>query len=116
MTKIVYNNCHGGFSLSRAAVLRAREISGDPTWGGPTIKGDTYGDGKPVNRDYGFVKIARHDAVLVQVVEELGGAAAGHLAYLAIAEVPSGGRYKIDEYDGWESVTQPDDEDWLVAP
>ena len=33
--KVVINICYGGFSLSREAVLRAREISGDPKWGAP---------------------------------------------------------------------------------
>ena len=33
MNKVVYNACYGGFSLSREAVILARELSGDPEWG-----------------------------------------------------------------------------------
>jgi hypothetical protein len=33
MTKIAYNACFGGFSLSDKAVHLARKISGDPRWG-----------------------------------------------------------------------------------
>jgi len=115
--KIVYNDCFGGFSLSRAAVLRAREISGDPKWGGATIEGDIYSDsGKRVDHDYGHVyDIRRSDPILVQVVEELGSKANGGSASLAIAEVPSGTSYRIDEYDGNEQVMTRDDYDWETA-
>ena len=69
--KIAYNACYGGFSLSRAGILRAREITGDPNWGGPCIKGDFWGDsGKPVEFDYGGGgDLERTDPVLIQVIE-----------------------------------------------
>ena len=116
--KIVYNACYGGFSLSRAAVLRARAISGNPKWGGTTIKGDVYEkEGKILDSDYGLLgdDIKRHDAVLVQVVEELGPEASGSCASLKIAEVERGSTYRIDEYDGNESVMTPDSYDWETA-
>ena len=56
--------------------------------------------------------VSRHDPILVQVVEELGGKASGDCAKLAIAEVS--GPYRIDEYDGSESVQQPDGYDWIT--
>ena len=113
MIKVVYNNCYGGFSLSREAVLLGRKISGDPTWGGPCIKEDTRYDGTTVDWDYGYTEIPRHDPVLVQVVEELNpDASSGECAGLAIAEVS--GPYRIDEYDGWESVQEPDDLNWII--
>lgn len=117
MAKVVYNGCYGGFSLSREAVLRARELSGNPTWGGPCIKGDRYGEGTPVDHDHGHVEgIARHDPVLVQVVEELGRRANGSHASLEIEEIPSGTGYRIDEYDGNERVMTCSDYQWIVAP
>lgn len=58
----------------------------------------------------------RHDLALVQVVEELGEAASGEHAELKITEVPSGTSYRIDEYDGCESVMTADDYAWTVAP
>jgi hypothetical protein len=61
--------------------------------------------------------LSRHDPVLVQVVEELGTErASGPYARLLIAEVPSGGKYRIDEYEGCESVETPDSYEWIVAP
>lgn len=46
----------------------------------------------------------RSDALLVQVIEELGQAANGPCAELAIVEIPNGVDYEIDEYDGVESI------------
>ena len=49
-TKVVYNGCYGGFSLSREAILLARELSGNPTWGGACLKGEIYEEtGEEVN-------------------------------------------------------------------
>tara|TARA_R110000782_G_scaffold169385_1_gene261292 strand:+ start:201 stop:560 length:360 start_codon:yes stop_codon:yes gene_type:complete len=112
MNKIVYNSCYGGFSLSREAILLAREISGDPKWNGPCIVGDTYGCGTKVDNDYGFFDvdlIDRHDPVLVQVVEELGQLAGGNHASLKIYETTSKA-YRIDEYDGNETVVTRDND------
>ena len=95
MTKIVYNACYGGFGLSQEAVIRYREITGAEA---------------PYDRT-----IERNDPALVQVGEELGSKANGSCADLCIAEVPAGTRYRIDEYDGLESVMTIDDYDWSVA-
>ncbi len=118
MAKVVFNRCFGGFSLIREAVLLARELSGNPKWGGATIVGDIYDDGKSCSRDYGYIHdIPRHDPVLVEVVERLGSErASGRLAELAIAELPSGTAYRIDEYDGRETVETKDSYDWIIAP
>ena len=118
MTKIAYNACYGGFSLSRAAVIRGREISGDPKWAGCTLKGEMYDDGSgPATDDYGHLDYnhPRTDPVLVQVIEELGRKADGMCAKLAIAKVPNGKKYRIDEYDGIESVMKQDDYEWQTA-
>jgi hypothetical protein len=95
MTKIVYNACYGGFSLSDTAMQRYAELAG-------------YTDAS--DRDFN-----RADPLLVQVVEELGSAANGAHAKLRIAEVPAGSKYRIDEYDGAESVMTPDDYEWETA-
>jgi len=117
MSKIAYNACFGGFNLSRAAVLRAREITGDPSWGGACIIGDTWEDSDlPVDCDYGARPDDRTDPVVIQVIEELGDEANGMCAKLCIAELPSGTRYRIDEYDGLESVETEDTYEWKVAP
>lgn len=111
--KVVYNDCYGGYSLSREAILLGRKISGDPTWGGVCIIGDTYENGDPVAYDYGYVyELPRHDPILIQVVEELGEKASGSCAKLRIQTVSS--LYRIEEYDGHETVYTPDDlHDWV---
>lgn len=114
MNKVVYNDCYGGFSLSREAILLARELSGNPEWGGAIIKGDKGEDGELCEHEYGYVEVARHDPVLVRVVEELGKKASGSVANLRIKEI-KGSVYRIDEYDGAESVVTPDDvaDEWV---
>lgn len=57
-------------------------------------------------------EVDRHDLTLVQVVEELGLAADGRCAELSIAEI-EGNLYRIDEYDGRETIVEPSDEEWI---
>ena len=109
--KVVYNACFGGFSLSEKAVLLGRELSGDPTWGGVCLVGDTYFDGEVVGIFYGGARdVDRTDKTLIAVVEKLGTNASGDCADLRIATVF--GKYRIDEYDGNEQVMTSDDYDW----
>ena len=101
MTKIVYNACYGGFSLSDAAIMRYAELTGLPL----TDK----------NKYIWRRDIRRDDPILAQVVEELGDQADGFCASLAIVELPVGTKYRIDEYDGYESVMTLDDYKWSTA-
>jgi len=94
MTKIVYNNCFGGFSLSKAAFARYQELGG-------TVDYDR--------------NIPRTCPLLVQVVEEMGKAAGGSSASLAIRGLPPGTKYRIDEYDGSEEVMTQDEYEWSIA-
>lgn len=48
----------------------------------------------------------RADALLVRVVEELGEAANGAHAKLAVVEIPDGTDYEISEYDGLEHIAE----------
>lgn len=59
--------------------------------------------------------IPRTDPALVQVVEELGEKASGRFAHLVIHELPEGTRYRIEEYDGNESIETEHDIVWEVA-
>jgi len=109
MTKIAINQCHGGFSLSREAVLLARKLSNNPRWGGIVLKGEAYPDGTYSTIDFGAHHVneslvPRTDPILIRVIEDLGKAANGRYAELAIAMLPEGTRYRIDEYDGYESL------------
>lgn len=131
MTKIVYNACYGGFSLSDAAIDRYAEIKGITIYDGcylcppdefEAIRAEEAKN--PVGPDR-FAKsnalffsdrdIERNDPALVQVVEEMGDAANGMCARLRIVDIPAGTLYRIDEYDGSESVETKDTYDWKVA-
>ena len=120
MTKVVYNACYGGFGLSKEACQRYWDIKGQPIWIEDALWGfdvwlvppeerleKAYGKQTWYNRD-----VDRHDPVLVQVVEELGDKANGECAELAIAEVYDS--YRIDEYDGYESVETADSYNWIT--
>lgn len=111
MVKVVYNACYGGFGLSPQAVKRYAERKGLPyeeresnVWRDTP---DIYVDGER----FASWKLPRHDPDLVAVVEELGSSAAVRFADLAIADVS--GIYRIEEYDGLESVVEPCDIDWV---
>lgn len=115
MVKFVINDCFGGFSLSREAVLLGRELSGDPSWGGPCIVGDTYPKGETVDHDYGYVDVDRRDAILVEVVEKLKEKASGLCACLKVVKLKEGTKFRITVYDGAETVETEDSIDWEVA-
>lgn len=91
--EIIYNACYGGFRLSDDAVILLRTV------------------GVEVNA-YGYTKIPRHDPRLVKVVKKLGHAASGKYSQLEIAKI-DGNMYRIDEYDGFESIVEPDDIEWI---
>lgn len=51
--------------------------------------------------------IARDDKLLIQIVEELGVIeASGSYAKLKIVEIPDNIKYIIEEYDGYESISE----------
>lgn len=143
--KVVYNACHGGFSLSDEAVHRYADLKGmslypeiDPRfgfvtwWTVPEEKRDAdlldQSDWHKMSDEQRAASnsernrctltprdIARNDPALVRVVEEMGDAANGRFACLRISDVPTGTRYRIDEYDGAESVMTVEDYDWQIA-
>jgi hypothetical protein len=110
MTKVVYNRCYGGFSLSDKAMDRMVEL-GYPLELNPKWKPDSKSIFNYKYLTY-LRDISRHDPILVQVVEELGEEANGECANLAIEEVK--GPYRINEYDGSESVETPSSYDWIT--
>lgn len=58
---------------------------------------DSYLNGREIPRD---------DLDLVAVVEQLGDAAGGSHATLAIVEIPDGVEWEVVEYDGYEHVAE----------
>ena len=138
MTKVVFNQCYGGFSLSKEACQRYWDIKGQQVW----IEGDHYSftvwlvppeerlkkrdrysmtmdERVAYNKEYSEQtwrydrSVSRHDPILVKVVEELGEKANGSYADLQIEEVE--GLYHINEYDGMERVMTPSDYKWEDA-
>ena len=58
----------------------------------------------------------RTDPLLIEIVEKLGKSkASGDCAELVIEEIPKGSLYRIDEYDGNESIEYRDSDCWSVA-
>ena len=94
MTKIVYSACYGGFGLSKQAFARYKELGG--------------------TCDYDRA-IPRDDPLLVQVVETLGAGADTAFSNLRIRDLPEGTKYRIDEYDGFESVMTSEEYDWEIS-
>ena len=50
--------------------------------------------------------VDRNDPTLVEVVEQMGDAASGRHAELAVVEIPEGVQWEIEEYDGREHVAE----------
>src|SRR5690606_1347865 len=84
--KVVINKCFGGFGLSESAQKRFEELTGKC----PRV-----------------FEIERDDPALVQVVEEMGVAANGTCASLKVITLPDGVDWEIQDYDGFETLTQP---------
>lgn len=103
MVKVVYSACYGGFGISEEAAEMYNELKGPQS---PDLI-DT--------KDYVRYDGSRHDPDFVKVVETLGDKANGTHAELYVLEIP-GCEYRIEEYDGYESVEYPEEEQyWILA-
>ena len=106
MKKVVYNSCYGGFALSQKAADLIFDMLNED-------------EKSKINKDLGCLNyqlmdvLERHDERLVHVVEKLGKEASGSCSNLQIEEI-YGVMYRIDEYDGAESVETPDSTDLVV--
>lgn len=116
--KVVINDCFGGFSLSKKAVLWMRE-KGSIRAMNATVEGETYHDGSgPMKAMCGFdgphdIRLPdedyddwewRSDPVLIQCVETLKGDAGGPCSELRVVTIPDDVEWAIEEYDGAESI------------
>ena len=115
-TKIVYNACFGGFGLSMAAMKRYAELAGyNFEIKESEITGEYYEMTDKNGEEIFESDLRRDDPLLAQVVEELGEEADTQFSELCIRELPKGTKYRIDEYDGLETVMTIDEYHWLVA-
>ena len=142
MHKIVINSCFGGYGLSPLAIseickrknipcyiyVESDSDSSKYTKVSPTSKKLDVHWWHALNKDFGnvinsedisdedyafdFEDLPRHDKDLVAVVEKLGDKANGYCADLKVVETNSN-LYRIDAYDGAESVETPEDIDWI---
>jgi hypothetical protein len=88
--KVVINTCYGGFSLSKEAMSRLKEL-GNSNYDLPYEDSVEY----------------RSNNLLVRVVEELGEKANGRHASLKIIEIPEDAHEPyIMDYDGMEHVAE----------
>lgn len=125
MKKIVINKKYGGFELSPEAKAYFLSLKGKECFFyKETYLSKTKVDLKEIDSyhfctttDQGeivtFVKdlfidynINREDSDLIKTVEDLGEKANGRYSKLVIVEIPDV-EYEIQEYDGYETVTNP---------
>ena len=110
MTKVVYNNCFGGFSISRECCEWLAERGVTDCIDQISIASAQDGD---EDLNYFWWDGDRHDSLLVMAVEELGSnIASGGAAQLAVTEI-KGNKYIIKEYDGSESIIEPHNINWI---
>ena len=127
--KLILNKCFGGFDLSKDAYelyaekkgIKVYEYYQDYKKGLDYFKKGNDGICKHYfTKDLGQeIKLSdeeydkyclnlssedRTDKILIEVVEELGDKASGSFGKLEVIEIPDNCYYKIDEYDGVETI------------
>ena len=112
--KVVYNNCFGGFGLSKKAVIRLLQLGSKETEDELEeyqvgLAQDLLNNKEISERierllpHFSYYNLKRHDPLIIQVVEELGDEANGEFAKLKIVDTCDE-KYRIKDYDGKESV------------
>lgn len=114
MHKIIYNACYGGFSLSMSAIAwleaHCEDIELEKLIEDNLDKGSLHA----IYTVSDWFNKKRHHKDLISVVESLGDKANGSCARLRVTTIDSN-QYRISEYDGYESVITPDnEEEWIV--
>lgn len=89
MTKVVINQCYGGFGISKECAAYCG-IAWTDHYGGIATE-----------------EVARTNPKLIEFIEKFGSnAASGQFAELAIATIPDDVEWQIGEYDGMEHVAE----------
>lgn len=129
--KVILNKCYGGFDVSKEAYMLYAKKKGlklyQYTYDFVSNKKCIYtrandealfknyfikdmGDNIEINKeDYKKYNLYlddehRQDPILIEVVEELGNKASGRYGRLEVVEIPDNCYYKIDDYDGVETI------------
>ena len=128
--KVAYNGSYGGFRLSDEAVKwleqNAREevkefLAAERVRVTESRKNNNFAKFSTVEDlmcdalmyDFNESGMCRHDPDLIRVIEALGEKASSSYSDLKIAKI-SGRVYRIDEYDGWETISEPEDYNWII--
>ena len=124
MAKVLYNADYGGIELSAEAIHWLEENGSEETKN-KLNKLRKECEGIINEHDYGYPwgleelmslryldGVERHDKDLISVVENLGEEANGRYANLRLYEL-KGNEYRIDEYDGLETVIEKCDEKYI---
>lgn len=115
MIKVAINRCWGGFGLSDQAfekLLERKGITFRCEENESRLMGNTYyetgragGGADYYITDYEYYE-NRSDPDLIAVIEEMGDAANGWAAKIAIVEIPDDVEWHIGDYDGLEHVAE----------
>ena len=106
--KIILNKCFGGFDVSPQGYELYAKKKGVELFKYYFTK--DFGEiAKISEEDYEKYNLylreeSRQDQTLIEVVEELGEKASGRFGNLEVVEIPDNSFYKIDEYDGLETI------------
>lgn len=127
--KVVINNDHGGFLLSKAGLIYLAGLMGKNLWfykrtnsfsdytraqsdeddWFPLAYTKDFGE-RPSELDSNYyfseTDIPRNDPMLVKTVEDLKEAASGRLSSLKIVEIPDDIDFEIEECNGLEWVSE----------
>ena len=122
MHKVAYNACYGGFNISEEALHWLEENGSKETK--KALKEQRKEAEKEKDKfDGNFtleqhltycagVIFSRHHPDLIRVIETLGNEASGYCSEIKIAKI-KGNLYRIDDYDGCETVVEPEDYTWI---
>lgn len=108
--KVVYNACYGGFGLSKEAVIWLE------THGSKETKDMIKEIRDKEEESIGCAiksKLSRHNKDLVSCIETLGDKASGDFSKLRVCNI-EGSAYRIEEYDGFETIIDKDDDNFFI--
>ena len=108
MTKVIVNKCWGGFSLSRKALHVLRKM-GNKHALEETDFGESWPDSgkkRDAGMEHFLSDIPRDDSDLIKVVKEMAGEADGDLSCLVIINVPDDKKWRVEDYDGMETIIE----------
>lgn len=105
--KVAINTCYGGFSLREKAWRRMAELGHEEAIKDIIRREEAAASGGYVSR-FGIEgrPSYRSDAIMLQVIEEMGPAADGECASISVIEIPDDVEWEVEEYDGREWVAE----------